>query len=108
MLIKSSVIFLSFCLLTIHAIAEDDFSKYKKGLEMTCISDDFKVTNWSLKENILYMDGLPYKIDGETVIKKKDKNEFIIKSGIVELYVNFEEKRQVASTLGMQFTSECF
>jgi len=96
------------CLLPSFSVAEDAFSKYENAIYLTCISDEGKVTKWSLRDSTLHMDGLPLQIDGESVKKKSGKNAFLVKSGMVEIFIDFENKRQVVSTLGMQFESSCY
>ena len=96
------------CLLPSFSIAQDSFSKYENVISLTCFSDEGEVTKWSLIDSTLYMDGLPLQVDNESVKKKSGEDVFLFKSGVIEIFVDFENKRQVASTLGMQFDSSCY
>lgn len=95
--------------LSIHSHANDsDFAKYENTISMTCFPDSGEITQWSYNGELFFMDGLPFEIDGEFIKKKSGKNVFLMKTAFAEFYVDFDNKKQVASTFGMKFESGCF
>lgn len=89
-------------------LADSDFDKYENTITMTCYSDDGESTQWSYKGSLLYMDGVPLEIDGETVKKKSGKNIFLVKVIPVEILADFEKRRQVSSIFGLEYATSYF
>jgi hypothetical protein len=87
---------------------DSDFAKYENSISMTCYPDSGEMSQWSYNGSFLIMDGLPLQINGESVKKKSGENVFLIKTEYAEFYIDFEQKRQIASTFGMEFESRCF
>jgi len=102
------LIALGSCLFPSLSVADDDFAKYENTISMTCFPDSGEITQWSYNGELFFMDGLPFEIDGEFIKKKSGKNVFLMKTAFAEFYVDFDNKKQVASTFGMKFESGCF
>ena len=56
--------------LSIHSHANDsDFAKYENTISMTCFPDSGEITQWSYNGELFFMDGLPFEIDGEFLLR---------------------------------------
>ena len=89
------------------------FDKYNSRVSMQCLGDA-GIIQVSLEGDVLIIDNgdgmvLSEKVGSETVVKNGKREQYIMDvAGLVEYFVDFEEKVMVSNVMGMRSDNQCY
>ncbi len=89
------------------AAAQDPFDRYNnKRITMECITDNDILKAWVEGDDVTLMAGFPLGgvVDGKTVIRNGNKQQYIIRQASMEFFLDFDNKK--VRIWGFEF--QCF
>ena len=106
------LVLLSLIMIVFSTSAFAQFDKYNNRISMQCIGDT-DIIQVSLDSDILTVGSgsempMSGKVGGEIVLKNGNREQYIMNFGIIEYFVDFEERVIVATAMGVKLDYNCY
>jgi len=106
------LVLLSLIMIVFSTSAFAQFDKYNNRISMQCIGDT-DIIQVSLDSDILTVGSgsempMSGKVGGEIVLKNGNREQYIMNFGIIEYFVDFEERVIVATAMGVKYDYNCY